>query len=291
MKQIRYIGKITAAKLFNSRTGTFLLVFLAVAWSYDRPYLTLLKEQNQPITWCIFPFFMASARFVALYFAGIVYTNSDVPFMQHSGMYQVIRTGRRRWALGQIGSIFLRSLILTALSALLSALPFFGRLEPSNRWGRVAYTIAAERTDVSGFLSESLAEFRFHYDALAAFTPLQLMVLTLLLCTLIGTFLGVFMFLLSLYAGKAVAVAATLAYVLLVYLAENTASGFRRAVSYFIPPCWAEIALYRTLDYGYYRLPPMGYMFGFLLISIAVMSLLICLRVRHVEFNWENEDA
>lgn len=291
MKQIRYIGKTTAAKLLNSRTGTFLLVFLAMAWRYDRPYLTLLQEQNQPITWCIFPFFMASVRFVALYFAGIVYANSDVPFMQHSNMYQVIRTGRRRWALGQISGIFLRSLALSACSALLSALPFFGRLEPTNRWGRVAYTMASEGEASAAFLSETIAEFTFHYDALASFSPAELMALTLVMCTLIGTFLGLLMFLLSLYAGKAVAVGVTLAYVLLVYLVQNTRPELRRAVSYFIPPCWAEIALYRTLDYGYYRLPPMGYMFGFLLISIAVMSLLICLRVRHVEFNWENEDA
>ena len=62
MKLIRYIGKNTAAKLINSKAGTFLLVFLAISWSYDRPYLALIQEQNQPITWCIFPFFLASVR-------------------------------------------------------------------------------------------------------------------------------------------------------------------------------------------------------------------------------------
>ncbi len=291
MKLIRYIGKNTAAKLINSKAGTFLLVFLAISWSYDRPYLALIQEQNQPITWCIFPFFLASVRFVALYFAGIIYTNSDVPFMQHNNMYQVIRTGRRRWALGQIGGIILRCLALTVLSALLSVLPFFGRLEPVNVWGRVAYTIASGRSDASGFVSQSMAEFRFHYDALTTFTPLELLALTLLLCTLISTFLGLLMFLLSLYAGKAIAVAVSLGYVLLVYLVQNTSSDLRQAVSYFVPPYWAEIALYRTLDYGYYRLPPISYMLIFLLTAIAVMTLLICLRVKRVEFHWEHEDA
>ena len=73
----------------------------------------------------------------------MIYVNSDVPFMQHINMYQVIRAGRRRWAVGQLVGIGIRSFFLVAVSAAAVVLPFWGRLEFSSDWGKLIYTLAS----------------------------------------------------------------------------------------------------------------------------------------------------
>lgn len=287
---IRYIGKTSAIKIFNSKVGTFLLLMLVTAWNYNQPYLEFMKEHQQPISWCIFPFYLASFGFLTLFYIGIIYMNSDVPFMQHINMYQVIRTGRMRWAVGQIGGIFVRSLIVTVLSAILAAVPFSGKLELTNEWGKVVYTIASEHPLSSDFIMSNAPEFRFYHEILGEYTPFQLMAITVLLCSLICTFLGVFMFLIGLFAARVVSVASAFVFVFLLFCAQNAYPEYKQLAARFIPTYWGEVALIATPSSGYYRLPPLTYMFTFLFAAIAVMSVIICLRVKHIEFNWENED-
>ena len=98
MKTLKYIMKTSAQKIFNVKFATFCAAFLILSWTYDQPYLQFVKEKNYPISWCIFPFYMSSFGILSIFYVGIVYIHSDVPFMQHINMYQVIRTGRERWA-------------------------------------------------------------------------------------------------------------------------------------------------------------------------------------------------
>ena len=96
-------------------------------------------------------------------------------------------------AVGQLVGIGIRSFFLVAVSAAAVVLPFWGRLEFSSDWGKLIYTLASIRKS-NGFYSERLVEFRFHYEILLEYTPLELMGLTILLCTLILTLLGLLMF-------------------------------------------------------------------------------------------------
>ncbi len=288
---IRYIWKTSIVKIFNNKVGTFLLVLLVTAWGYDRPYLQFVREKAYPISWCIFPFYLASFGFLSLFYFGIIYINSDVPFMQHINMYQTIRTGRKRWVIGQIGGIFVRSFVITVLSAMAAIVPFIGKLELTDEWGKVVYSLASERVLFSEFILENNLDFRFYYEILEEFTPIQLMGITVLLCTLICTFLGMIMFLLSLFAGRVIAVSGALVFVVLLFFVQNVPSAYKQTLSYFVPTYWAEVALIATPSSGYYRLPSLAYMFSFLIITLIVLSVIICLRVKHIEFNWEDEDA
>ncbi|HIS32951.1 MAG TPA: hypothetical protein IAB44_15605 [Candidatus Limivivens intestinipullorum] len=293
MKLLRYIRKTLGLKLLNVKVMLFLLLLILLPWDYSQPYLTYIEGWDYPISWCIFPFYLASFGFLTLFYFGIIYINSDVPFMQHINMYQVIRTGRLRWAAGQIGGIFLRSLIITLLMVLFTLLPFLGKIEWSADWGRMVYTLASERKNLSEFASASNnLDFRFYYEILDKFTPVQLMALAVALCTLICTFLGLFMFCISLYGDRMFAMAGALVFVLMLYFCENfPLQKYKRFMAHFVPTYWAEIALMETRTSGYYRMPSLTYMFAFLCIAIAGMSALICLRAKHVEFEWENEDA
>ena len=288
----RYIGKTSLVKIFNNKVGKFLLILLVTAWGYDKPYLNFIREKSYPISWCVFPFYLASFGFLSLFYFGIIYINSDVPFMQHVNMYQVIRLGRKRWAIGQAGGILIRSFIVTVLSAVITVLPFLGKLELSDSWGKVVYSLASERPAVSDFLQENPVEFRFFYEILEKYTPLQLMGITIALCTLICTFLGMVMFLLSIFIERVVAVAGTAAFVVMLFFVQNIWDNDKWMLAHFVPTYWGEVALLATpLSTGDYRLPSLAYMFSFLTMSIMVMTIIICRKVRRIEFDWENEDV
>ena len=144
----------------------------------------------------------------------------------------------------------------------------------------MVYTLASERKNLSEFASASNnLDFRFYYEILDKFTPVQLMALAVALCTLICTFLGLFMFCISLYGDRMFNRYTYRVFVLMLYFCENfPLQKYKRFMAHFVPTYWAEIALMETRTSGYYRMPSLTYMFAFLCIAIAGMSALICLR-------------
>lgn len=292
MKTFKYIWKTSHQKICNVRFGSFVIVFMILSWTYDQPYLQFVLEKNYPISWCIFPFYMTSYSILLCFYLGIMYIHSDAPFMQHINMYQVVRTGRRRWAVGQIVGISVRSFTAVALAAISAVLPFTGNIDFSTGWGKVIKTIASKRgIEKVGVGTGATLEFRFFYETLDKYSPIQLMLLTIAICTLICTFLGVMMFLISLYSNKIFAVAGALMSVAALFIVENMGAKGKLIAAHFVPTYWAEIALSETITHGRYRLPSLTYIFTFLCISIAIMSIIIYWKIKHVEFNWENEDV
>lgn len=292
MKTLKYTMKASMQKILNVKVATFCAALLILSWSYDQPYLGFVHEKDYPISWCIFPFYMSSFAILSIFYFGIIYIHSDVPFMQHMNMYQVIRIGRRRWAMGQIGGILMRSLFAVLVSAIAAILPFAGNIEFTAGWGRVIKTLASQRADEGfGFGTDQILDFRFHYQILSEYSPIQLMIITVLICTLICTFLGVLMFLVSLYLGKIAAVAGTAMSAVALFIVENIYGEWRLIVAHFVPTYWAEVALSATPVSGRYRMPSLSYIFTFLIVAIVIMSVMIYWKVKHIEFNWENEDV
>lgn len=286
---IKYIGKTSINRTLNSKVLAMAIIMLMTAWEYDQPFLEFMRQKDSPISWCIFPFFLASHQFLAIFYFFIVYINSDVPFMQHANMYQVIRTGRRRWVIGQIGGIILRSSFVVIMTAIAAAIPFLGKLELTNEWGKVIYTLATKNISAA-FIWDNDLEFMFYYEILDKFTPLQLMGITISLCILICTFLGLVMFLISLFVERVFAVSGAFVLVIMLYFVQNAPPNMKQHIAYFVPAYWAAVALIATPSGGYYRLPSLTYMFTFLLAAIAIVTAIILVRVKHIEFNWENED-
>lgn len=288
---MKYIGKVSVTKTFNSKMLVMALIMLATAWQYDKPYLAFVKQVNHPISWCIFPFFLASHQYLAIFYFCIIYINSDVPFMQHMNLYQVIRVGRGRWAAGQAAMVFFRSFFAVILAAVTAALPFLGRLELTNEWGKVIYTLADNNGNLAEEFSQgNFLDFAFYYEILDKFTPLQLMGVCISLCVLICTLLGLIMFLISLFADRVFAAAGAFAFAIMLYFVQNAPVKMRQSIAHFVPAYWAAFALSATPHNGYYRLPSLTYMYTVLFAAIMAVLAVIFFRVKHIEFDWEKED-
>lgn len=141
-KIMKYILKNTLLKIRNIKTITFAIIIAVTIWSYNHPLRELTYSIKYPVTWCVFPFMISNLSFLILFWFGIIYINSDIPYMQHSNMYQIIRTGRISWALGQLGGTFFRSFILVVFTAFCSIVSLLPQIEWSLQWGKLIHTIA-----------------------------------------------------------------------------------------------------------------------------------------------------
>ena len=285
MKLLQYIWKSSILKLFNSKTMVLALIMPVICWEYNQPMNRFIDAVDHPVSWCVFPFFMARDVFLILFWIGIIYINSDVPFLQHTNMYQLIRTGRRRWLAGQIGGIFTRSFVAVLYTAICTVIPLLPRVEFTNEWGKLLHS-AAVTDAVEGYR----LEYPIYYEILGEYTPLQLMGLCILLCTFISFFMGMLMFAASLYFHKILAVAVTFAMAILLFFVENTIPNHQYKISLFVPAIWPQIAKSATPHMGYYWMPSLPYMFTFLAAGIGLMAALSSYKVKKMEFNWENDD-
>lgn len=285
MKLLQYTWKSAMLKIFNSRVAVFIVLMLVTSRTYVNPIRRMSAAAGYPSSWCVFPFVMCSFTYLILFWFGVIYVNSDVPFMQHINMYHAIRIGRRRWAAGQIGGILIRSFVLVSVTAVSTILPLLPDIEWTNEWGKLLRTAA-----MTGVLSEYDSSVAIYYDIFSEFTPLQLMGLEILICTLVCTFMGVLMFLLSLVFNKICAVAGSLAMAIAIFPVLNIHPLLRYKLARLVPAIWPELARIATPDLSYYWLPSLSYMFGFLLLGIAVMTAFILVKIKRMEFNWENED-
>ncbi len=285
MKVLQYTWKSAMMKIVHGRMAVFAIIMLVIGRTYARPIRQFSVEMDYPSSWCVFPFVMCSFTYLIMFWFGVIYANSDVPFMQHINMYHTIRVGRKRWVLGQIGGIFIRSAVLTVWAVICTILPLLPDIEWSNEWGKLLRTAAM--TDALARYDSSV---QIYYEIFSEFTPLQLMGLEILLCTLLCTFMGVLMFLLSLFLNKIAAAAGSLALAIALFPVLNLHPLLRHKLALFVPTIWAEAARIATPDYGYYWLPSIPYMFGFLMAGISGMTAFLFVMIRKAEFHWENED-
>lgn len=285
MKLIQYVWKSFILKIINAKMLVFAIFIGITCWSYNRPMRELTAVTEYPVSWCIFPFLMCSFAFLLLFWLCIVYINTDIPFMQHLNMYQLIRTGRIRWGIGQICGIFLRSFVAVVYTAVCSILTLGTRIEFTNDWGKLLRTIAMTNAGEQFNLT-----YPVYYEIFSEFTPVQLMAIVIIICTLIATLLALLMFAVCLYINRIASVAIGTAWIVLLFFVLNTNRLLRYKIAKVVPVIWTEVARIATAELGYYWLPSIPYMLVFLLAGIAILSIAILWKTRTMEFYWEDED-
>lgn len=285
MRNLRYIFRAAVQKTLTVRVLAFLAIMLLVNWNYNEPMRRFSSDMNYPCTPWVLPFMLAQFTYLVMFFFGVIYVNADIPFMQHSNMYCMIRTGRKKWGIVQLCVLFLRSFALVVFTFFCSVVTLMPRIEISWDWGSLVKTIA---------MGQAKADYNFnytiYYEAVGKFTPLQLLGLTILITTLVVTLLAILMFFISLYVDRVFAVAGTGAAVILMFFVLNMHHKVRYTLARYVPTIWPQVARIETPEFGFYWLPTVRYMLVFLGIGLILFSILVIRRIRSVEFNWENED-
>lgn len=200
-------------------------------------------------------------------------------------MYQVIRTGRMRWAAGQIGAIFAQAFLLMAANIGFSMLLLTGSCEYTLDWGKLYHTLA-----LTGGKESYRFLFFFSYETMQLFTPLELLGLTVLLGTLVIAFTGLFMFAVSLYISRSVAVTGAFLMVMMIYLVENIHPLLKRQTAMLAPVNWMRVTHIGVKLHDRFIQPSVPYMLTVLTAGILTCAGFICLKIKKTEFQWYQEE-
>ena len=284
MYPVKYFKQVLLGKIFRPRTYVLLVLLGFVTYLYVKPVVAFSQEVHYKAAPWAFPFIVSNIYFIFLFMLGIVYYFSDVPFMQYYNMYQVIRTGRRNWAIVQIAAIMGQSFFIMGFGFLASVLCLGGHCELTLGWGKLLHTSAlTNAAEHYGFL------FSVPYEAMQRFEPLELAALTICIGSLVICFVGLLMFAASLVFNRNVAVFLAAAMAAAVYFVENIHPLIAQKVSMFVPVSWMRTTNIATKVHGSYVVPPVGYMLTALAVGILVLCMIILWKVKRVEFQWNKE--
>lgn len=282
---MRYIKEMIWQKIADSRLLTFAVFAMIITNIYNTPLKIFAKEMNYPSSIYTLPFLLAEHTYLILIIFGVIYSNADIPFMQSHHVYSMIRIGRRRWAFGQAVSIVFRSFIEVVILWICSVITLLPNIEIGLEWGKLIKTAGyGETAGIYGLY------YRFYEETFIEFTPLQMMLLIVVIGTLVFSFLGLLMFLISLFTNRMCAVAASLGISFLMFWVLNAHPMIRYRIARFVPTVWMEVAKIYTPDLGYYWIPSITYMIGILIALLVIFIGFISIKAKNVEFDWKNED-
>ena len=287
VRHLRSMAVISGHMICNARFGTFLLVMFFLIGRFERPLSIFAQSAGFPASWCIFPYVISNHVFLLIYWLGLVYIHADIPFQQHYEMYLVIRLGRIRWTLVHMAGLFIRSFVAAVFCFGISVIIMIPYIQWDNEWGKLMRTLGM--TDAGKKYGIS---FSVYAESIIKNTPVRLAVTTVMILTLVGTFFGLTMYLMAVYAGRFPAIAIGAAQALLMFFPINTFNlNMRPLVARWVPAVWGKIAEANTPMMGLMIwIPDMSYMLRFLGLGFFITGVFILIRVRRMELHWVNED-
>lgn len=267
----------------NQRIYYFLFVIILLTMKYNKPLYEYSSAMQYPVTAYVLPFLLTSPPFMCIYYFCVIYVNSDIPFMQRSQLYQLVRIGRRKWTNAKVCGLFLRSFSIIIITFLISFITLLPNIDFSNRWGKLEYTATLTGDQIALKFG-----YMFSDEIFVSFTPLQITLITIIICALINMFLSMSMFAISLYCSKSVAIAFGTINVILVFVTKNIHPMVRYQIARFVPLSWIQIAKINTRSLGWCWLPSLPYMLIFLGTAILLLYGVIYYKIQKIDYVWEN---
>lgn len=179
-------------KYFSDIRWKLILVFLSLLlfdgeWRINNFCATV----NTPITPWLFPHMTSQMSLQFTFIIGFILIVCDLPLVNHETLLATIRSGNRDWAKGVIATVGFVSLLYTLFIVGLSILFIMPSVEYSGSWGKVLNTFANN----VGISREYIKIFLISDRIIYGYTPIQAMLLSILLEILCFVFLGLIMLL------------------------------------------------------------------------------------------------
>lgn len=277
---IKYIVEVIKQRFYSSRFVTLIILQFFVLYIYLAPIRNFSRDVNYPVSPWSLPFLFSNIYFQLFFVFIVIYYFSNVPFMHYSEMYQLIRTGRKKWALGKIIGIIFSSFAIMLVEFFLSIIPLIGRLNFENDWGKILYTLSI--TDAG-----SKYNILIDYNIINSYTPLKIMAIIFIIGGLLISFIGILMFSLSILSSRLVAFSIT--FILSIITIINSNIKFNHVwLIYLSPISWFDISNI-SLKSGY-NFPTFSYVIGFLTVAIIILSISIIWKIKTINFQWNRED-
>ena len=282
MSQIKFGWRLFVNRTISIRMFTLLLLLGFVYHIFLTPLNSFVKSVNHPICPFIFPFLLSDIYFLVLFMAAVVYYFSDAPFMKNWTMYQVIRTGRVRWAFGQIETILISSFTFVILAIGMTGILLLPNVTLSEGWGKVLYTLSM--TGVSGDFN---IPFSIPYEIISRYTVLEGLGVTILVGGMVIAFIGLLMFCISLIGSRLLANVVAMVFVIMPMIQLNIGMAVPE-LDYVSPVSWMNLSKIDITGTGSGL--PLSYCVTILGIMSILLSIVIIWKIRTVDFQMVKED-
>ncbi len=217
----------------NLRIYVLALLLIAFLSTLVRPIAAFSATVNVPTAPWIFPYLALDPTVLLLLMLGIVLLFCDAPFIDAHQPYVIIRSGKRDWLLGQILYIMATSAVYFLFITLNCVLMLLPDLAFSSDWGKILGTLA--QTNAGNAYDIHLP---VSYQLQLQYTPAAAMIWSLFINWMVGTFLGLFMFVCNMRLPREIGAVAASLLVLLQYFCWE-ADGF--IIFHFSPVSWASL--------------------------------------------------
>lgn len=264
--------KDTVFGLVSLKGCIVLLALFFFNYVETQPIVEFAAQTQLPIVPVTMPFIFYNLYFQLMFGLITIFLFSDVPFFVKENQYVIQRTGRRRWVFSKLVQIISTAVIFMVAEVIVSILVCGKNIEWSNQWGKIWRTLS---------LSETTDVVYVPRNVLIQFTPIEAMTRVIIMGVFVVSFIGMFMFFISLITSNLVAVVGTGIISVLPYVAANSAYYYSK-IYYFCPMSWIGIIEYsETYIYGG---PTGNDMFVVLLVIIAILLVLLVFIINKIDF-------
>lgn len=260
--------------LVNPRIYLVMVLMLAYFHSRISPIYAFCVQHNTPITPYLFPYFMSDDHVVLIATLGAMLLFCDAPFIDSEQPYIILRSGRKKWVMGQFAYMAASSAIFTLFLYLLTLLLFLPRLTLSAGWGKVIGTLAQTNTGAGLGITIPFDRYIFW-----GYSPIAATLTSLFLCFSVVFFLGVLMFYMNLRINRATGTITCALLILWQLVIRKTNTILIR----YSPVSWMKLGQI-DID-GSTVYPNLAYVIIGLYGMIAILMLLSVLHIRRADID------
>jgi len=264
-------------KLFSGRMLFVGIITLLFHDLYLRELIDYSIQYKEKIVPVLFPFLMHNLDFELVFSLAAVYLFSDMPYMQRSEMYSIMRVGRRKWCAGKILLLFFMSVIYVLLQYVIDIVRMLPQVAIKNEWDRVVFSVA------NGVLE--YGHGGFFSGLMNRYSPYELFGYSVFMGIMVVFMTAVSMYAICMGLGRKAAILFGCFISVLPIVAQNSKLEWPY-IYYLSPVSWIG----RIQDRYARFLPNHIYMFIIIGIVVGIDICVIFYKLKKMDYMWIEED-
>lgn len=271
-KSIYYIMKYNYKKLFNTpRIYILLILQFIYLWYLISPIVDLSKTVGVRLTPWLFSHITSYKMSQLFLMLGVIVMFADAPFIDDEYKYILIRSGRKKWALGQILYMVTGTMAYFVITFIFTVILTIPNIFISSDWGRLITTFS--NSDTSDYF-----ELLISFKILIKYNPITATLLSLLLSCLTGIIISLIMFIINIKFKKSIGIIVATSIVFLDRAIFANFPNFKYA--YISPVSLSRIDLLDKVSNG--MSPTVWHALTFGIVSISILSIILVKAVKKI---------
>lgn len=281
----KYIWNLYVNRFYGKRN----LVLFVILWiAFDSFYAEIdyaCKVLDYPCSFWYFLNVMTNHFMCGAIGLSAVYLFSNAPYLNRNGMYQMIRQGKYKWLLSQLGSIILSGFSFTAVLFFTGWIRMLPHMDWTWSWGRMMKTLA-----VTNAASQLNVTFVLKPSFMQSMEAWQAGLLAFMLDSFVFILIGFLLLAIGLLCNRMTALIFTGILAIVPFVTNSWNLSRHLMINLFSPVSWLQTGLFYTENMMYAEMPPVLWIWGMLAVYLALAVFLALLGVKRNHFQWNGEE-